>query len=188
MTLMNSKSTEPAALDAGEKVEPPDRKSLFRAAFSSPGFFLATGAGAGLSPAAPGTLGALQGVPLAWAINHYFDWPWQIVIVVILNLVGIPICSAAAKRIGRKDPGAVIWDEIATVPITFLFVPAAMMNSPLILAAGFGLHRLFDISKFPPANRLEKLEGGLGIMSDDWAAGIWSCAILHAIIATGIFG
>ena len=63
-----------------------------------------------------------------------------------------------------------------------------MMNSPLVLAAGFGLHRLFDISKFPPANRLEKIDGGLGIMADDWAAGIWSCVILHAIIATGIFG
>ena len=188
MTHMNLKSTEQALLTAEGEADPPDRKSLFRAAYTSPSFFLATGGGVGLSGVAPGTLGALQGIPLAWVINHFFGWPWQIAIVVVLNLIGVPICTAAAKRIGRKDPGAVIWDEIATVPITFLFIPAALMNSPLILAAGFGLHRLFDISKFPPANRLEKLEGGLGIMADDWAAGIWSCVALHAIIATGILG
>ncbi len=54
-----------------------------------------------------------------------------------------------------------------------------------MLIVGFALHRLFDISKVPPARQLEQLPEGLGIMADDWAAGVYSCLALHAILLTG---
>ena len=48
-----------------------------------------------------------------------------------------------------------------------------MASWPVALA-GFLLHRLFDITKPPPARQLESLPTGLGIMADDWAAGIYA--------------
>lgn len=154
---------------------------------ASPSFFLATGAGVGLIPFAPGTMGSLWGIPLALALSYLPNIGIHAVVLVVLNLVGIPICSAAAKRMGRKDPGAVVWDEIATVPMTFFLVPFAELWTWPVLLVGFGLHRLFDISKFPPANRLEGLGDGLGIMADDWAAGVWSCLALHGLRWLGLF-
>ena len=109
--------------------------------------------------------------------------------IVGLNVVGVPLCTAAARRFGGvKDPSAVVWDEIATVPIAFLLVPAAVVRQPIILAAGFVLHRLFDITKPPPVRQLERLPDGLGIMADDWAAGALACFVMHVLHWAGAFG
>jgi phosphatidylglycerophosphatase A len=53
------------------------------------------------------------------------------------------------------------------------------------MMVGFALHRFFDIAKVPPARQLERLPEGLGIMADDWAAGVYSSLTLHAILWTG---
>ena len=147
-----------------------------------PGVWLATGLGLGWSPIAPGTVGTLGGLPLAWAIQHSGPWPLQAGLIVLLGLMGIPLCTHAVRALGRKDPGCVVWDEIASLPITFFLIPAEQMSRPSILAAGFVLHRIFDISKIPPARQFERLPEGLGVMADDWAAGLYSCLALHALL------
>jgi len=47
-----------------------------------------------------------------------------------------------------------------------------------VVAAGFVLFRVFDIVKPWPVRRLERLHGGLGIMADDLAAGLYAGAAL----------
>ena len=143
--------------------------------------WIATGLGFGFSPFAPGTVGTLWGIPLAWAINQIPFVPAQVAIIVILILVGIPLCTRAAAELNMKDPGPVVWDEIVTVPITFFLIPIELMSNPLVLIAGFVLHRLFDISKAPPARQIERLPNGTGIMLDDVVAGIYSCLSLHLL-------
>ncbi len=167
-------------------VEPPSESTARYLA--SPAFFLATGGGVGLLGFAPGTLGTLWGIPLTLAIHLLPGTAWQAMCVVVLAVIGIPICTAAARRLGRKDPGAVVWDEIASLPITFFLVPREQIGSPWILFAGFVLHRLFDISKPPPCRQLESLPDGLGIMADDWVAGLYSCACLQALLYGGWIG
>lgn len=144
--------------------------------------WIATGLGFGFSPKAPGTVGAIWGIPLAWAVMQIPDVGIQIVVLVVLYAVGIPICTSAARTLNKKDPGEVVWDEIATVPIVFLFVPMHLMSRPEILIVGFLLHRVFDISKLWPINKLEKLPDGLGIMTDDVLAGIYGCAAMHLLL------
>lgn len=143
---------------------------------------LATGFGLGRSPIAPGTAGALGGLPLAWAIAHLPHVGLQVVVILVLCLAGIPLCTHAARQLGGKDPGSVVWDEIVSVPITFFLLPLEDWSRPGILLTGFLLNRLFDISKPPPARQLERLPAGLGIMADDWAAGVYSCLSLHVLL------
>jgi len=146
----------------------------------SPALWLATGLGVGFSPIAPGTLGALWGLPLAWAIGQIGDWRAEALLIGAICLLSVPICTAAARALGgAKDPGAIVLDEIASVPITFFMVP---IDSLWVVVVGFALHRLFDVTKPPPIRRLERLPDGLGIMADDWLAGVYSCAMLHLLL------
>jgi phosphatidylglycerophosphatase A len=147
---------------------------------------LATGLGAGLSPVAPGTVGALWGLPLAWALGHIPGFGLRAMAIGALGVLGVPICTAAARRLGGdKDPGAIVLDEITSLPITFLLVP---LDNWWIALAGFGLHRLFDILKPPPARQLEGLPEGLGIMADDWMAAVYSCLALYLLRYAGAGG
>jgi phosphatidylglycerophosphatase A len=131
----------------------------------------------GLISPAPGTIGsAVWGLPLAVAVGRLPGFWWELAAVLALNLVGIRIATAAGCALGdQKDNQAIIWDEIATVPVVFLFVPIANWR---IALAGYMLHRLFDIMKPPPARQLERLPDGLGVMADDWMASIYACGLM----------
>jgi phosphatidylglycerophosphatase A len=144
--------------------------------------WLATGFWVGFVPWAPGTFGTAVGMPLAWGLSHLV-LPMQGAIIVAVCLAGVPICTAAVRRLGgAKDPGCIVLDEIASVPITFLLVTDWTWQ---VAVAGFLLNRLFDITKPPPARQLEHLPEGLGIMADDWMAGVYSCAALHLLLWAG---
>lgn len=141
--------------------------------------WIATGLGVGLVTPAPGTVGALWGVLWAWGVLSVgYPWGWLTVLAGLIG--GVPLCHRAQRDLGgKKDPGEIVWDEIATVPLVFLFVGEGAGWPTLLL--GFGLHRLFDISKPWPCKRLERLHGGLGIMADDVAAGLYAAATLWGL-------
>src|SRR4051812_27088597 len=163
-----------------------DSTPIPAAAWRHPSVIIATGFWLGRAPFTPGTFGAILGLPLAWAISFLPNIGLQAAVILVGCLVGIPICTLAARQLGGlKDPGCIVLDEIASLPITFFLVPHNLIGRPLVLLIGFALHRLFDITKPPPARQLERLPEGLGIMADDWAAGIYSCLALHAILWTG---
>jgi phosphatidylglycerophosphatase A len=156
---------------------------------------VATGFGLGFSPIMPGTVGAILGLPLAFGVAHLV-WPiGQLAAIVVLFLIGVPICATAARALGgKKDPGSIVWDEIASLPIVTLgFAPERLGVGDFaaadwrIYAAAFVLHRIFDITKPPPAGRAEKLPGGWGIMADDAVAAMMACACLHAADWLGAF-
>lgn len=152
----------------------------------NPAVFLATGGGLGRIPFAPGTFGAAAGVLLSLAVaGLHLPLAAEAAIIVAVNLAGIPICSAATRRLGRgSDPGAIVFDELASLPLGLLAVPAAARSSlpgaAALLLAAFLLHRAFDIAKPFPCRQLEHLPTGLGIMADDWGAAVWMAVILMA--------
>lgn len=146
--------------------------------------WLATGSWIGLIQWMPGTFGTLWGMPLAWGVCLLPVWA-QILAILAVGILGIPLCTAAVRKLGGpKDPGCIVFDEIASLPITFFLVPLNQPNANLwsVMISGFLLHRLFDITKPPPARQLEHLPEGLGIMADDWAAGVYSCLALHLLL------
>ena len=136
----------------------------------------------------PGTVGALWGLPLAWGLGRLPVWG-QVPLILAIVAVSIPICTRAARRLGKKDPGSIVLDEIASLPITFFLVE---LRGPVgyvaaVMAAGFVLHRVLDITKPPPARQLERLSDGLGVVADDLAAGVYSCLVLHGVLWLGVF-
>ena len=142
--------------------------------------WVATGMGVGLVSPAPGTVGGLWGLPLAWAIGCLPTAAAQILAIVLVGVAGVAICSAAARALGgSKDPQAIVLDEIAALPIAYLGV--AQKNLPIWIT-GWLLFRLFDITKPWPIRRYERLPGGLGIMADDWMAAVYACGVLHGLL------
>ena len=137
---------------------------------------LATGFGLGYLPFAPGAFGSLAGLPLALGL-HFLPLWGQLVAAVVCFLVGIPICTAGARLLGSKDPGAVVFDEIAAFAVLFLGTGLNLVT----LAVGFVLFRVLDVTKPWPARRLELLPGGLGIMADDFAAALYATGLLQLI-------
>lgn len=144
--------------------------------------WLATGLGVGRVLPAPGTWGSLWGLPLTWALLKIPSLLGQIGVLVGLFALGVPLCRRAARTLGVKDPGAVVWDELITVPIVFLGLTADTFLHPQVAVLGFALHRLFDITKPPPCRQLEHLPDGWGIMSDDVVAGVYGWMILQLVL------
>ena len=165
----------------------------------TPAVWLATGLGVGLVSPAPGTVGALWGLPWAWWLLSGAAPAWAWLTVPVGILLGVPLCTRAAKDLGgQKDPGAIVWDEITTVPLVFLSLPVLnqLYGQTLIgfvveadflpwwILLGFGLHRLFDITKPPPCRQLESLPDGLGVMLDDVVAALYAALALLAVVSS----
>jgi phosphatidylglycerophosphatase A len=135
---------------------------------------VATVGGAGYAPIAPGTFGSAVGVVIYWFTRHW-PLPWQFGLVLGVTAVGTWAATVVARHYGREDPGEVVVDEVAGQLVTFLGTGAGGAGT----IVGFFAFRLFDIIKPWPANRFERLPGGVGIMADDLMAGVYGNLLLQ---------
>lgn len=155
-----------------------DKQLRSRITLTNPWHFLALGFGSGLAPFMPGTFGTLAGLPFLTLI-HYMPMAGFAALTAVFAVVGITICEKTAKDMKVHDHGAIVWDEIVGIMLTFLWIPLSLPT----IVAGFVLFRLFDILKPWPISLLDKnVSGGLGIMLDDLLAGIFACGCLHALV------
>lgn len=137
--------------------------------------FIATGAYSGYLPKAPGTWGSMAGV-LLWLPLSNLTLPAYSAIVAALFIAGTVAAGAAEKIVDRGDPGLVVIDEIVGQLIALALIPHHLVA---ILAA-FALFRFFDILKPFPVGWLDQhIHGGMGIMLDDVAAGVYAFAALQ---------
>jgi phosphatidylglycerophosphatase A len=135
---------------------------------------VATAFGSGLVPVAPGTAGSAVGLLLFLPLAG-LAWPVQLAATAAVTLIGTLAASRDARNVGLKDPGLVVVDEVAGQWVTLLALPL----TPVTALAGFVLFRAMDILKPWPARDLERLPGGVGIMADDIAAGIYAQLLLR---------
>jgi len=140
--------------------------------------------GLGYLPLAPGTWGSIPPL-IIFAILAYLDQTsaTTALIMTVLVLFGSIICltlsGAIIARTGREDPSEIVADEVAGQALTFAIAAgAAGAGSFAAAVVGFVLFRLFDILKPWPIRKLEKLQGGWGILADDLLAGLYAAAIL----------
>jgi phosphatidylglycerophosphatase A len=167
---------------------------------------IATAFGLGYLPKAPGTFGSLGGVAISmgllwlgsrhsleamrierdvnfWTVGMTSSYP-DYGIVLLIAILGVFVADRAAKFAGKKDPQFVVIDEVSGQMLTY-FSPFTVLNWKYLLL-GFILFRVFDIWKPFPARQAESLPGGLGIMADDWVAGIYAALGLWAARALGL--
>jgi phosphatidylglycerophosphatase A len=163
---------------------------------------IATAFGLGYLPKAPGTFGSLVGVAamaLYWSRllpiksldlfvrDVYFMFAPQRILILVTILVagvGVVVASNVASYLGNKDPQIVVIDEVSGQLISYFGIGTGAANWKYLLL-GFILFRVFDIWKPFPARQAESLPGGLGIMADDWIAGIYAALGLWIARAVG---
>ena len=100
-----------------KKIAPPPH-SIWR----DPLHFIGCGFGAGAFPYFPGTIGTLAAVPLVLLLGKMNVW-FYIITCVILFLIGIYLCDRVNRDFGTNDHPAVVYDELATFPVTMIAIP-----------------------------------------------------------------
>jgi len=142
--------------------------------------------GVGYLPLAPGTWGSAVGVGLFLLLVRATP-PNALVAVVLVAIVAITFAGIwAATRTeqlsGRKDPGKVVVDEVAGQFIALFPLTLFPRWSTAAVIVSFILFRFFDIVKPYPANRLQDLNGGAGVMFDDLVAGVYAAVIVSILL------
>jgi phosphatidylglycerophosphatase A len=137
---------------------------------------IATVFGVGYAPVAPGTFGSAAGLLLWWLLPSTITA--QAVAIVALFVLGSWSGNVAEHYYGRTDPGQVVIDEVMGVLITLFMNPVGWRGA----IGAFFLFRIFDVIKPYPANRLEQLHGGVGVMADDGMAAIYANLVLRAVL------
>jgi phosphatidylglycerophosphatase A len=140
-----------------------------------PALLAATVLGVGYAPAAPGTFGSAAGLVL-WAVLPHTTIV-QAVAIVALFAIGSWSGTVAEHHFGKTDPGQVVIDEVMGMLITLFLNPVGWTGA----VGGFLLFRVADVIKPWPANKLEALPGGVGVMADDAMAAVYANAALHLV-------
>ena len=96
-----------------------------------------------------------------------------------MSAAGVWSAGLAEQHFRGTDPGPVVIDEVMGMLVTLFLNPVGWGGAAL----AFFLFRAFDVLKPYPANRLERLHGGLGIMADDFMAAVYANLVLRAALA-----
>jgi phosphatidylglycerophosphatase A len=107
--------------------------------------------------------------------------------------LSVGVCGAAERILREKDPGTVVLDEVAAVPLGYLTWAVdtwlatgrcgwaelfAQDGAWLLLAVGFVAFRLFDVVKPWPISAAQRLPGGWGVVLDDLLAALCTAGVL----------
>lgn len=148
---------------------------------------VATFFGAGLSPKAPGTIGSLATLPLAFLMAYFFGRNGIMFAAIISFFIGVWATNKLTKNSEEKDPSKVVIDETAGQLMSFVLVAPYLQNNLsaktfIIYLLGFALFRLFDIVKTGPVKWADtKIKNAWGVMLDDVFAGIFAAIVLMFI-------
>jgi phosphatidylglycerophosphatase A len=160
--------------------------------------WLAQGFGIGRIPVAPGTFGSVVGV-LWFAVLLLTGNLWLFIAGAFAAIaLSVWLCGAAEEVLGQTDPGCVVLDEIAAVPLCFLglvvvqFCQSGSLPAP---ASFFSTHswpwtlgvfvafRFFDVAKPWPVRQSQSLPGGWGVTVDDLLAAVYVNAVVLLVYA-----
>ncbi len=150
--------------------------------------WIAQGFGVGRIPVAPGTFGSVLGV--GWFLLLLA--PGRLWVLMGGTLVGLALsvwlCGVGERVLGKKDPGSVVLDEVAAMPVCFCawlgllaYRAGSVPAWDHVFASGrwraalgiFVAFRLFDVLKPWPVRQSQALPGGWGITIDDLLAAVY---------------
>jgi len=141
--------------------------------------------GVGYMKPGPGTYASVVTVLLWWAAGNLLHIEWHhlsvftFLAMIVVTAIGVPASTKVAIEAERKDPGFVVIDEVAGQLFALIALSPTWVHGLIALV----LFRLFDIFKPWPIRKLEKLEGGWGIMMDDVLAGFFAHLVVQVLLA-----
>jgi phosphatidylglycerophosphatase A len=148
--------------------------------------WIAQGFGVGRIAVAPGTFGSIVGLGWLAVLMSFKTWAIFIPGAVTGLAASVWLCGEGERILGVKDPGSVVLDEIAAIPLCFagwLAVaglrrhsfpgPEFLLTHWLSTIGVFALFRLFDVAKPWPVRQSQALPGGWGITIDDALAAVY---------------
>ena len=144
-------------------------------------FFLATFFGVGLFPVAPGTLGSLAALPLAFGLLS-LSLEAALFVIAVIFVIGVLASNAVEADLGSHDAKLIVIDEVAgqclVVVLLEAFLPG-LIDVMLLLLLSFLGFRLFDIAKPWPIGWVDsRVRGGFGVMLDDVVAALLAVLFL----------
>ncbi len=140
-------------------------------------YLLALGFGSGLARRAPGTFGTFAAV-LPFLLMQHLPPLFYVGIVFVSFVAGVLICDWVANDMAIKDPAAIVWDEFVGLWVALFMLPEGWWW----IVVGVAIFRFFDIVKPWPVSVLDRsVGGGLGIMADDVAAGVYTLIMVQTI-------
>jgi phosphatidylglycerophosphatase A len=158
--------------------------------------WIAQGFGIGRIPIAPGTFGSAAGL-LWFALLLLTGNGWCYLAGTLLGLaLSVWLCGVGEHELGRKDPGSVVMDEIAAIPVCFAGMVGWMVwrtgalpgldaffsgRSWVLTLGVFAAFRLLDVWKPWPVRQSQALTGGWGITVDDALAAVYVNAAVLAV-------
>ncbi len=146
---------------------------------------IATYFGLGLSPKAPGTVGSIGTLPLAFLLIYYFGMYGIIAAALPIALIGIYATDVIIRNSADKDPGKVVVDEVVGQLLAFLFVADALKGNTAdwwIYLVGLAAFRFFDIKKMGPVKWFDsKMKNAFGVMMDDVCAGLLASVVVWGV-------
>lgn len=142
---------------------------------------VATFFGSGLSPVAPGTVGSLAALPLAYFLLSV-PLGQAMFVIGVLFLVGIWASNAIEAALEQHDASLIVIDEVVgqclVVTLLDVFLRGAV-DTTLLLFLSFIGFRLFDIVKPWPVGWIDRKVGdGVGVMLDDVVAALLAVPFL----------
>lgn len=160
--------------------------------------WIAQGFGIGRIPIAPGTFGSVLGLIWFWLLLLTGSG-WCFLAGTLIGLaVSVWLCGRAEKTLNQKDPGSVVLDEMAAMPVCFtgwLLVEmgkSGAFPAPEIFLSGhawrmaagvFVAFRFFDVVKPWPVFQSQSLPGGWGVTVDDALAAAYVNGVVLAVHA-----
>lgn len=140
-------------------------------------FQFATFLSIGRLPKMPGTWATLATIPIAFGLMHLGPFAYMGITFLIL-ILGVAACEVVESTSGKHDQGHLVIDEVVGYLITMTWLPITWQS----FVFGFVFFRVLDIAKPFPINFLDRrMKGGLGVMLDDVAAGLFANVVLQLI-------
>ena len=130
--------------------------------------------GVGYTPLMPGTASCVVALFVFVLVKSQL---WLIIITVLSLVFAFYLSGHAENILGKKDAKEIVIDDFSGMLITYILIPYDIK----FIIAGFFLFRMFDMLKIPPADKIEKCNGALGIVGDDIVAGIYANIILQIV-------
>jgi len=163
--------------------------------------WLAQGFGIGRIPVAPGTFGTAVGFAWFALLLMAGNLGLYIVGCFVGLALSVWLCGAGEKILKAKDPGSVVADEIAAIPVCFLAWVVVQLRhtgafplpeyffskSHLLPTLGvFAAFRLFDVWKPWPVRQSQSFPGGWGVTVDDALAAVYvNLVVLVVLLCSG---